>query len=76
MPNQRVCPAEAAKILGVMPGTLAIWRCYKKGPRYLKIQGKVWYNTDDLEAYANSKAVETVDSRPPQLRPVKNLSKQ
>lgn len=65
-------PAEAANFLGVKTGTLAIWRCYKKGPRYRKIQGKVWYTLADLEEFINSSVMETLDSRSPQLRPIKS----
>ena len=46
---------EAAKYLGLRPGTLEIWRSLGKGPRYLKIGRRVVY---ELAAHA----VETSES--------------
>ena len=38
-----VSPAEAANRLGVEPSTLANWRWSGRGPRYVKIGGRVRY---------------------------------
>lgn len=58
----RVNTKEAAKILGLSAGTLEVWRCYGRGPRYKKIGRRVFYDVADLEAFANAETVETVDS--------------
>ena len=53
---------EAAKHLGLRPGTLEIWRSLGKGPRYLKIGRRVVYELADIDAYAKAHAVETSES--------------
>ena len=62
MQNQRVDTSKAAKILGLRPGTLEVWRSTRRGPRFLKIGRKVFYKIEDLESFANAHVVETVDS--------------
>ena len=61
MSNQRVNTSKAAKILGLRPGTLEVWRHYNRGPRFKKIGRKVFYDVIDLEAFANAYTVETTD---------------
>ena len=62
MENQRVNTQKAAKILGLKPGTLEVWRSIGRGPRFKKIGRKVFYDVTDLEAFANAYTVETKDS--------------
>lgn len=50
-PNQKLTPAEAAKLLGKAESTLARERCRGTGCPYLKINGKVRYLRADVEAY-------------------------
>ncbi|HAS89510.1 MAG TPA: DNA-binding protein [Desulfovibrio sp.] len=45
---------EAAEKLGLSPGTLEVWRCLGKGPRYIKIGRRVGYDLKDLDAYVES----------------------
>jgi hypothetical protein len=45
---------EAAALFGVSPSTLEKWRVLKKGPRYLKVAGRVRYLVADLEIYQRS----------------------
>ena len=48
---KRLLPAkDAAAILGggVSEGTLANWRCARKGPPYVKIGTLIRYDPDDL----------------------------
>jgi hypothetical protein len=40
----------AARLL-VAPATLANWRSQGRGPRYLRIGGKILYDNADLDAY-------------------------
>jgi len=46
-------PAQAAKILGVSPGTLNVWRCTKRYPLpYVKIGNRrVMYREADVMAF-------------------------
>lgn len=44
-------PAEAARLLGLKPQTLANWRVSGKGPRYSKRGNKVFYSMKDLEEF-------------------------
>ena len=45
---------EAAERLGLSPGTLEVWRCLGKGPRYIKIGRRVGYDANDLDLYVES----------------------
>jgi len=62
MDIKRVNTKQAADILGMSAGTLEVWRCLGKGPRYKKIGRKVFYDLQDLETFANAQTVETTDS--------------
>lgn len=43
---------EAARQLGVTPGTLMVWRCTRRYPlRFIKVGRKVRYRPADLEAF-------------------------
>lgn len=53
----------AADYLGLAKQTLNKMRHEGKGPRYLKIGGRVFYRLQDLDAYLNASTVETTDSR-------------
>ena len=54
----RYSPQEAAKILGVAPETLAIWRCTKRYPLpYIKIGRKVFYKGTDLQAFIENSTI-------------------
>lgn len=48
LPDGRMSPPNAAIFLGYDEKTLAIWRSRGIGPRYVKVQGKVFYYLDDL----------------------------
>jgi hypothetical protein len=41
----------AAKILGVKPSTMTMWRFQKRGPAYVKIGRRVYYFDSDLQEY-------------------------
>lgn len=45
----------AAPLLGVTPGTLQVWRCQGKGPRYIKSGARVIYRLRDINAYLDSR---------------------
>lgn len=57
-PSQHINEQRTAEILGVSPGTLAVWRCTRRYPLpYQKIGRAVRYRVEDLEAFAQSRTV-------------------
>jgi len=56
---------EAAQYLGVSPGTLEVWRCKGRGPRYSKLGKVVVYDPSDLDAFREARKVFTLDAMPP-----------
>jgi predicted site-specific integrase-resolvase len=42
---------EAARYMGVSPHTLRSWRRNGKGPKYIRIEGRILYLQSDLDAY-------------------------
>lgn len=55
--------AEAAAYLGMKTQTLSWWACQGIGPRFVRYGRAVRYDLADLQAFVNSKRVETVESR-------------
>jgi len=48
---------EAAKILGIRPQTLRIWRMTGRGPKYIRYggrTGRIVYRVSDLEAWLDA----------------------
>lgn len=64
MANDLVDPVEAARILGIQPSTLAVWRSknFKLGPRFVTVGRRIRYRMADIEEYIQSRLVETRDS--------------
>ncbi len=59
--------AQAAQFLAEIgtpftAGTLEVWRCLGKGPRYRKVGQRVFYAPEDLKEYSNGQVVETTDT--------------
>ncbi len=51
---------EAAEFLGVPIGTLAQWRSQRRGPPYIKLEGRlVRYRGSELEKWLERQTVET-----------------
>ncbi len=51
-------PAEAAKILGVQPQTLALWRCARSSPLpWVRVGRLVRYRRGDVQAYIAARRV-------------------
>lgn len=52
---------QTAPLLGITPGTLEVWRCKGKGPRYIKLgrakQSTVLYDPADVRAWIESQKV-------------------
>ncbi|MGO9591535.1 MAG: helix-turn-helix transcriptional regulator [Candidatus Acidiferrales bacterium] len=54
-------PKQAAECLGIPEGTLAQWRSQRRGPAFIKMEGRlVRYRASDLESYVSARIVETV----------------
>jgi len=60
---ERMKGPEAAVYLGVALSTLEKMRCRGQGPRFLRLGGRIFYRRQDLDAYLETCAVETADSR-------------
>lgn len=50
-----VGPTEAARRLGVQPGTLHNWRWAGRGPRFVKLGSRVRYRLTDLADYLDER---------------------
>jgi hypothetical protein len=64
-------PSEVAEILGVSVGTLANWRVYGTGPKFLRVNGGVRYAKTDLLRFleAGREAAAAKPARPRRGRP-------
>ncbi|WP_321416331.1 hypothetical protein [uncultured Desulfobacter sp.] len=51
-PGSFVDTAEAARIIGSTPGTLTVWRCYGRGPKFVKFGRNVRYYKQHLLEFA------------------------
>ncbi|KRC34866.1 hypothetical protein ASE10_09260 [Lysobacter sp. Root76] len=60
---ERLRVASAAAYLGLSEQTLHKMRSQGRGPRYVKLGGRVFYRRTDLDAYLSASTVETADSR-------------
>jgi len=64
IPSTRLLtPAQTAQFLGIPQGTLAQWRSQRRGPPFVKFEGRlVRYRTSDLQKYLALHLVEPVAS--------------
>jgi len=46
-----IIPKEAARILARPESTLRYWRCVGAGPQWIKIEGRIFYDVEDLVEY-------------------------
>lgn len=54
MPENLLTPHDVAKILGVTPQTLAVWRCEKRySLPYIKAGRLVRYRNNDIQEFIN-----------------------
>lgn len=51
LPDGRLSRRDAASYLGLAEKTLAMWALNGKGPRKVKVGGRVFYFKDDLDAF-------------------------
>ena len=50
---QVVNDREAARFLGLAPQTLRNWRTNRKGPKYVRLGGRIVYRLVDLNEFLN-----------------------
>jgi Helix-turn-helix domain len=50
-PKRLFDPQEASGYLRIAKQTLARWRCYGLGPRFVRIGGRIFYDPVDLDAF-------------------------
>ena len=53
---------EAAAFLNLSAGTLEVWRCTGRGPKYATLGKRVVYDVADLESYVSDRKVITTDT--------------
>jgi hypothetical protein len=51
LPDGRMDRESAARYLGRRPKTLAMWATQGKGPRSIKVGGRIFYFRDDLDEF-------------------------
>lgn len=56
-------PREAAEYVGREPRTLREWRYLGTGPAYYRIEQRIRYRLDDLDAFMASARVEPTTAR-------------
>jgi len=60
VPGALLTSKQTAELLGLPEGTLAQWRSQRRGPPYIKLEGRlVRYRQSDLEDYLARHAIET-----------------
>jgi hypothetical protein len=51
LPDGRMTRQDAARYLGHQSKTLSMWQLQGKGPRSVKVGGRVFYYRDDLDKF-------------------------
>lgn len=54
-----LAPADLAALLAVDERTLAVWRCQKRGPDFVKLGRSVFYRRTDVAAWIGRNVVAT-----------------
>lgn len=57
--NEVYRPSDDAMRLIATKGTLAVWRHERRGPKYIRLGGRVLYRGSDLNAWLDERVVET-----------------
>ncbi len=61
MSKKLLTPKEAAELLSVPESTLAQWRSQRRGPPFIKLEGRlVRYRLSELEGYLSDHSVSSV----------------
>ena len=51
LPDGRLSRGDAALYLGLKPKTLSMWQVAGKGPRAVRVGGRIFYYLADLDAF-------------------------
>ncbi len=51
LPDGRLTREDAARYLGLQPKTLAMWTMQGKGPKSVRVGGRIFYFKADLDAF-------------------------
>ena len=51
LPDGRLTRSDAARYIGAAEKTFAMWQLQGKGPRSVKVGGRVFYYRDDLDRF-------------------------
>lgn len=52
-------PEETAQLIGVSPGTLAVWRSARRYPlRFIKVGSRVRYRMEDIQSFLSERTVD------------------
>lgn len=58
-PDGRMLPPDAAAYLGRKKKTLDEWRCKGTGPRFVRVQGRIFYFVKDLDEFIKGGAAKS-----------------
>jgi hypothetical protein len=58
LPDGRLSRQDAARYLGMAEKTLAMWTLTGRGPKWLKVGGRVFYFKTDLDAFIRGVAAQ------------------
>jgi len=56
--EQLIKSPNAARMMGIIPGTLRAWRVIGKGPKYIKIGCTVFYKESAIKAWLDEREFE------------------
>jgi predicted DNA-binding transcriptional regulator AlpA len=56
-PDRLLNQESAAVLIGVKPPTLAAWRHYGKGPKFIKVGRSAYYKTSDINEWLDAQCV-------------------
>lgn len=56
--RENLSTREAAEFLGVAVVTMEVWRSTKKGPPYVRAEGRIIYRLADLRAWMDANVVD------------------
>jgi len=62
METQLLTPAEASRYLRRSVARLNTWRYEKKGPDYLKLEGRVFYRKSQLDEFLKAAEIRLANS--------------
>ncbi len=62
LPDGRLAASDAAGYVGSKEKTLANWRSQGKGPKFIRVGGRIFYFQNDLDSFIRAKATVTEET--------------